>query len=175
MAKAKSKTDTPDEKAAAIAAQPDAPEPEVEETTEPEVVERRPLTPGQIVARKSADVHKSSSNEHVKEFVLPPGPKPTPANGYSHEANMAATVQYMISQGMRPAGDVRHVSTKQHPNGVSWVLTYAVPAIPAELEPEGTVTRVLELGESAEVNTSGAGHSHDTSEKVPNAPKAPKA
>ncbi len=125
------------------------------------------LKPGQIVARKSADVHKASSDRHVKVFVLPPGPKPTPENGYSHEANKAATRQYMISQGMRPTSEVRHVSTKQHRNGVSWVLTYDVAAIPAADEAEGTVTRVLEPGETAEVNTSGSGHSSDTTDKAP--------
>lgn len=131
--------------------------------------EKKGPTAGQIVARKSADVHTESSNEHVKVFVLPPGPKPTPDNGYSHEANKAATLQYMISQGLRPAGDVRHVSTKQHDNGVSWVLTYAVPAIPAEDEPEEAVTYVVPPGESAEVNTDGNGHSADTSGDKPTA------
>lgn len=134
-----------------------------------EAAERVELTAGQIVARKSADVHTDSANEHRKEFVLPPGPKPTPANGYSHEANEAATLQYLINQGMRPTGDVRHVSTKQHKNGVSWVLTYAVAAVPAfDAEPPAVdPIYVVQPGESAEVNTEGAGHSSDTSDKTP--------
>ena len=162
------KADTPDAKAAAQIDAPEADAPdESAAADEAEAKARRELTPAEIVARKSADVHKASSNEHVKVFVLPPGPKPTPANGYSHEANMAATLQYMISQGMRPAGDVRHVSTKQHENGISWVLTYAVPAIPAEDEPEDVVTRVVEEGQTVEVNTEKAGHSADTRGKAP--------
>jgi hypothetical protein len=141
------------------------------DATEPEVVdeveEKRPAqTPGQIIAAKSADVHKASSNEHVKVFVLPPGPKPTPENGYSHEANKAATIQYMLSQGMRPTGDVRHVSTKQHDNGVSWVLTYAVPAVPTGDVEGPSEPDVVTGGEDVAVNTSGKGHSSDTRPKA---------
>lgn len=87
----------------------------------------------ELVAERSADTDELATDEHVKVFVLPPGPKPTEANGYAHEANMAATRQYMISQGLRPTGDVRHVSTKAFgPGGKSWAITYAVPAVPAE-------------------------------------------
>lgn len=138
------------------------------EATEPDEVEdveskaERDLTPGEVIARKSADVHKKSSNEHRKEFVLPPGPKPTPENGYSHEANKAATIQYMLNQGMRPTGEVRHVSTKQHPNGISWVLTYAVPAVPTADVEGPSEPDVVTKGEDVEVNTSGTGHSSDT-------------
>ena len=137
---------------------------EVEETDEPTP---RAQTPGEVVAAKSADVHKKSSNEHVKVFVLPPGPKPTEANGYSHEANKATTIQYMLSQGMRPTGDVRLVSIKQHANGVSWELTYAVPAVPTT-EVAGPSEPDIVLGEDGEapVNTSGKGHSEDTRPKA---------
>lgn len=137
-------------------------------TPAPEKVE--PPTGGEIVALKSADVHAKSSGEHVKIFVLPPGPKPTEANGYSHEANKAATRQYMISQGMRPTDDVRLVSIKQHDNGVSWVLTYAVPAIPTA-QAEGASEADIVLGPDGEAPTatSGAGHSDDTTGKTPKA------
>lgn len=92
-------------------------------------------TAGEIVAMKSADVDKATSGEHVKVFTVPAGPKPTEANGFSHEANKAAVVQYMLSQGMRPTGDVRVASIELHSNGQSWNITYAVPARPAsELE-----------------------------------------
>lgn len=87
----------------------------------------------ELVAQRSADISETEADEHVKVFVLPPGPKPTEANGFDHGANMAATRQYMMSQGLRPTGDVRHVSTKPYgPGGKSWALTYAVPAVPAE-------------------------------------------
>lgn len=128
------------------------------------------LTDEQIIARRSADIEADSAkdSEHVKVFVLPPGPKPIEANGYDHEANKAATRQYAISQGMRPAGDVRLVSIKQHKNKVSWVLTYAVPVILTErAEGASEADIVLDGEDSAEVNTDGAGHSGDTSGKTP--------
>lgn len=103
----------------------------------------------EIVALKSADVEKTSSAEHVKVFVvLSPGAKPSEANGYAHEANKAATRQYMISQGLRPTGDVRLVSIKEHRNGKGdvWDVTYAVPAVPAE-DYTGEPVRVIEGGD----------------------------
>lgn len=144
---------------------------EVDESTKAdEATERRTLTDGEVIARKSADVHKSSSDEHVKVFVIPPGPKPTEANGFSHEANKAAVIQYMLNQGMRPTGEVRLVSTKKHDNGVSWVLTYAVPAKPtAEVEGPSEPDVVLGPDGEAPANTTGAGHSEDTSGKAPKA------
>lgn len=96
------------------------------------------LSDAQIIARRSADISadEATNNEHVKVFVLPPGAKPTVANGYAHEANYAATRQYAISQGLRPTGDVRLVSIKQHGPGTgnerSWALTYAVAVKPVE-------------------------------------------
>ena len=124
------------------------------ETTEPDVAD------AELVAQRSADVAEDSSDEHVKVFVLPPGPKPTEANGFSHEANFAATRQYAISQGLRPTGDVRHVSTEPFgPGGKSWALTYAVPAVPAERFDFETV-RVLtehETGEDGHASTTPEG------------------
>lgn len=115
---------------------------EVEEVTEPTpraaaLAEERAnadkLTDGEIVAARSADTDEISTDEHVKVFVLPPGDKPTEANGFSHEANYAAVRQYAMSQGLRPTGDVRHVSTKPYgPGKLSWAITYAVTAVPAE-------------------------------------------
>lgn len=132
------------------------------------------LTDGQIIARKSADVSAASSDEHRKVFVLPPGPKPTEANGYDHAANKAATVQYLISQGMRPTGEVRLVSIKQHENGVSWVLTYAVPVVPAakwdyatEAESHIVTESVADDDGHVPNTTDGAGTSGDTSGKTP--------
>lgn len=108
------------------------------------------LSNAEIVARKSADVSKPSTDEHVKVFVvLSPGAKPTEGNGYSHDANKAATRQYMISQGLRPTGDVRLVSVKEHRNGGGdvWDVTYAVGAVPAE-NYEGEPVKVVEGDQS---------------------------
>jgi len=135
-----------------------------EEKVEPENVG---LSDAEIIARRSADIHKAEAkgNEHVKVFVLPPGPKPTEANGYDHEANKAATKQYAISQGMRPVGDVRLVSIAQHRNKVSWVLTYAVEVAVAEKIEAPSEPHIVTGGDGAEVNTDGNGHSSDTTQK----------
>lgn len=135
-----------------------------EEKVEPENVG---LSDAEIIARRSADIHKAEAkgNEHVKVFVLPPGPKPTEANGYDHEANKAATKQYAISQGMRPVGDVRLVSIAQHRNKVSWVLTYAVEVAVAEKIEAPSEPHIVTGGDGAGVNTDGNGHSSDTTQK----------
>ena len=126
----------------------------------------KPLSDNAIIARRSADIHtKTAKNgEHVKVFVLPPGPKPTEKNGYDHAANEAATRQYAISQGMRPVGDVRLVSIEQHENGVSWNLTYAVPVAVDERLDKPSEPDIVTQGEDVPVNTKGAGHSSDTRE-----------
>jgi len=92
------------------------------------------LTDDELVAARSADTDKLSTDEHVKIFVLEPGPKPTEANGFDHGPNKAAVVQYMIAQGLRPTGEVRHVSTEKigHAAMPSWAVKYAVLAVPAE-------------------------------------------
>jgi hypothetical protein len=95
------------------------------------------------VAARSADMTKPST-EHRKVFVLGPDPTSLDANpytetrGYDHEANKAATRQYMIDQGLWPTAAVRHVSTKRHDDGRSWILTYAVEAIPAHDAPNAS-------------------------------------
>ena len=126
-----------------------------------------PLSDAEIIARRSADIHteEAKGNEHIKVFVLPPGVKPTEANGYDHDANKAATRQYAISQGMRPIGDVRLVSIKQHANGISWVLTYAVPVAVAERIAEPSGPEIVLQGEDAPANTDGNGHAPDTSDE----------
>jgi hypothetical protein len=140
--------------------------------TDPQSVETGGLSDAELIARRSADIHEreAKSNEHVKVFVLPPGPKPTEANGYDHAANKAATRQYALSGGLRPVGeldDVRLVSIKQHDNGVSWLLTYAVEVVPVErgLEPSGP--DFVTSGEDVSTNTTGTGHSSDTSDPKP--------
>lgn len=92
------------------------------------------------VAARSADMEKASDT-HLKAFVLPgargkrSGPSdPSPyteAKGFDHEPNYAATRQGAINAGLWPTGPVKHVSTKRHEDGSSWVLTYSVSVIPA--------------------------------------------
>ena len=126
-----------------------------------------PLSDAEIIARRSADIHEDEAkdNEHVKVFVLPPGVKPTEANGYDHSANKAATRQYALSQGMRPIGDVRLVSTKQHVNGISWVLTYAVEVAVAERIAPPSGPDIVLQGEDAPANADENGHEPDTSDE----------
>lgn len=127
----------------------------------------------ELIALRSADIDadKAKNDEHVKVFVLPPGPKPTEANGYDHSANKAATRQYALNGGLRPVSDdldsVRLVSIKQHENGASWVLTYAVKVTPVErgLEPSGP--DFVTGGEDVSTNSTGTGHSSDTSDPKP--------
>jgi hypothetical protein len=89
-------------------------------------------TPAEEVADRSADVEADVSVVHEKEFVLGPG-NYSAANGYNHDANKSATRQYMIAAGLRPVGDVEHVSTRTHLDGKSKVLKYRVTAVPAHL------------------------------------------
>jgi hypothetical protein len=108
---------------------------ETNETDAPEAEVAPTETDAQVIARRSADIKAdaATNDEHIKIFVLPPGPKPTEKSGYAHEANYAATRQYAISQGLRPTGDVRLVSiTPFGPGKLSWACKYAVPVIPAE-------------------------------------------
>lgn len=92
------------------------------------------------VAARSVDMEEPST-EHRKVFVLGPDPSSPDSNpytesrDYSHEPNKAAVRQYMIDQGLWPTEPVRFVSGKRHDDGISWVLTYAVEAIPAHEAP----------------------------------------
>lgn len=97
------------------------------------------------VAARSADMEEPSL-EHEKVFVLGPGVAGvkgnpyTEAAGYDHEPNKAATRQYAIDVGLWPTGDVRFKSGKRHPDGESWILSYAVPVIPASDALDGLPT-----------------------------------
>ena len=103
-------------------------------------------TDGSLVEARTADTHATKvastqpDDQHVKVFVIPgDGEKPT-AKNYDHDANIAATRQYMMSQGLRPTGDVVFKGAEPFgpggksfgPGGKSWALTYAVEAVPAE-------------------------------------------
>lgn len=108
-----------------------------ENTEEPKVDEGDAgLSDAEIIARRSADVRGSTSDDFVKVFVLGPCDKPTEASGYSHEPNKAATRQYAIDGGMRPVGDAKLVSTKLHKGTENvWDLTYSLPvAVDERLE-----------------------------------------
>lgn len=96
------------------------------------------------VAARSADMD-APSTEHEKVFVLGPAPRGhnssnpyTEARGFDHEPNKAATRQYAIDSGLWPTGDVRFKGAKKHPDGESWVLTYAVDVVPANDAPDGS-------------------------------------
>lgn len=108
------------------------------------------------IAARSADMD-TPSNTHEKQFVLGPGgvvSKSNPyteANGYDHEPNKAATRQYMIDQGLWPTADVEFKSGKRHPDGVSWILTYRVEAIPANDAPDGSQTPRVVGSDGADV------------------------
>jgi hypothetical protein len=90
----------------------------------------KPLTDAETTALKSTDVEASTSERHVKVFVLPAGPKPTEENGFSHEANKAATVQYMLGVGLRPTGEVELDSITEQKTvdgrSIGWELAYSV-------------------------------------------------
>ena len=70
------------------------------------------LTDGEIVEARTADTHETKAaekvpdSEHVKVFVIPGDERKPTAENYDHAPNIAATRQYMISQGLRPTGDV---------------------------------------------------------------------
>jgi hypothetical protein len=107
------------------------------------------------IAGRSADMSEPSTT-HRKVFVLGPSPvfgdNPYTADrGFDHEPNKAATRQYAIDQGMWPTGPVEHKSTKRHPDGESWILTYEIPVIPANDAPDGSQTpRVVAADGDAE-------------------------
>lgn len=112
----------------ARAAARDAERAEVDRATDGELVEARTAD---TTATKAAV--KVPDEQHVKVFVIPGDePKPTASN-YDHDPNIAATRQYMMSQGLRPTGDVVFKGAEPFgPGGKSWALTYACPAVPAE-------------------------------------------
>lgn len=90
------------------------------------------------VAKRSADVHKKSSHQHVKIYVLGPGTFEEAAN-FDHSANITATRQAMIAQGLRPEGDVTFVGAKTAKDGVSIELSYTVGATPAAIATDFSV------------------------------------
>ena len=87
--------------------------------------------PGVEIAERSQDVHKASTNMHRKDFVLLQREYGSNDKDEMHRANIEATRQYLISQGMRPTGDGKFAGEEDHPDGVSVILHYDVPVVPA--------------------------------------------
>lgn len=112
-------------------------------------------TPAAEVADRSADVEADESVVHEKEFVLGPGDY-SKANGYNHDANKSATRQYMIAAGLRPVGDVEHVSTCTHLDGKSKVLKYRVTAVPAHLATDPDVAHAKVIQGTGDTSQTGA-------------------
>lgn len=135
------------------------------------------LSDGDIVEQRTADTdetkaaRKVADDEHVKVFVVPPGNKP--GGDYDHEPNIAATRQYMMSQGLRPTSAVRFVGAEPFgPGGKSWALTYAVSAVPAERFDFAEV-HVIQGEGGAAGEAPGAGASDDEAGSGDEAPKPP--
>lgn len=117
-------------------------EPSIDARAEARATEREAVdavSDGALVEARTADTHATEKAErvaddkHIKVFVIPGDSEKPTASNYDHEPNIAATRQYMMSQGLRPTGDVEFKgSEKFGPGGKSWALTYAVTAVPAE-------------------------------------------
>lgn len=98
-----------------------------------------------IVEQRTADATATKAargvpdTDHVKVFVIPGSDVRPTASNYDHGPNIAVTRQYMMSQGLRPTGEVVFKGAEPFgPGGKSWALTYAVGAEPAGTEkPEG--------------------------------------
>lgn len=129
------------------------------------------LTDAEFIALKTADTDKTESDSFVKVFVIPAGPKPTEGNGFSHEANKAATRQFAILSGLRPTGEVSLDSTTEQKRGdlsVGWELTYSVPVQPAaKYNPESDPVYVVAPGEDAPANTDQAASDAGTGKSDP--------
>lgn len=93
--------------------------------------------PGVEVSERSADQTDPDTMTHRKEFVLLAADYDNGDKAEIHRANVGATRQYLISQGMRPTGDGKFVSSKKHPDGLSVSLFYDVPVVPAVIAQEG--------------------------------------
>lgn len=80
------------------------------------------------VAKRNADDDKG--DVYTKKFVVLVG-EGVNLSEYDHSSNIRQTGEFMLHAGLRPSGDVKHVSTKEHPDGVSTVFTYEGPVVPA--------------------------------------------
>lgn len=92
---------------------------------------------GVEVAQRSQDETEASADVHTKKFVVLA--RDFYDDESTHRANIEATRQAMMSQGLRPTGDGSYVGSEEHPDGASLILTYTVPARAAVVATEETV------------------------------------
>lgn len=76
------------------------------------------------IAKRSQDVHVEATDTHLKVFVLLKRQYSNDAD--VHEANILATRQYLINQGLRPVEHGSFVGAEDNEDGESVNLTYAV-------------------------------------------------
>jgi hypothetical protein len=89
-------------------------------------------TEEEVAARSQDITDADTSDAFVKDFVVPGyGWDESVDQDETHRANLEATRQYLIHQGLRPTADGSFVGATDHPDGVSVILTYSVPAVPA--------------------------------------------
>jgi hypothetical protein len=81
------------------------------------------------VADRSADQDDTPTLRHHKDFVIPA--RDYFPDGLDHTANIDATRQFLINEGLRPTGDVTFDGAEKHPDGYSMILHYSGPVIPA--------------------------------------------
>lgn len=99
-----------------------------------EVDEQFPALDGKSgveVAQRSADVTEDSTDTHKKVFVVRKADYDEET--FNHDPNVAATRQYLINQGMRPAEDGSFSGAEDNKDGRSVNLTYSVKVIPADV------------------------------------------
>lgn len=94
------------------------------------------LAPDAEVAARTAD-SESGDSKFEKDFVVIKDK--WAGEDWQHEANIEATRQAAINQGVRPTEHGSFVGEEDHEDGVSLVLKYAVAGVPAHVEdaPEG--------------------------------------
>lgn len=107
---------------------------EASEGVEPAQHVSDPEVPADVeIASRGADM-EAPSDSFVKVYVLGPNPTGkayTKESGFDHTPNLLATRQFALDAGLWPTGDATFVSSKAHPDGVSTILSYSVPVIPA--------------------------------------------
>lgn len=85
------------------------------------------------VAARSQDITEAETSEvHVKEYVLLKSQWTESVDQEAtHLANLEAARQAMIHQGLRPTDDGSFDAAEDHPDGLSVILRYTIPAVPA--------------------------------------------
>lgn len=104
-----------------------------EERAAEQAIPQHPALDGNVgveVAERSQDETRLSTDVHRKDFVLLASAYGSNDKDEIHRANIEATRQAMIGQGLRPTGDGKFAGSEKHPDGKSITLTYEVPAKP---------------------------------------------